>query len=91
MRNAVLQRDALKYETPSAKLRFLAQILEYDLSPEFVKERAQTIKSITKAEINGLARKHLSLDEMFMVVVGDAAVLKPELQGAGYQVVDFEI
>ena len=91
MRNAVSQRDALKYETPSAKLRFLAQILEYDLSPGFVKERGETIQSISKAEINELAQKHLSLDEMFMVVVGDAAILKPNLQEAGYQVVDFEI
>ena len=91
MRNAVSQRDALKYETPSAKLRFLAQILEYDLSSGFVKERGETIQSISKAEINELAQKHLSLDEMFIVVVGDAAILKPNLQEAGYQVVDFQI
>ena len=91
MRNAVSQRDALKYETPSAKLRFLAQILEYDLSPGFVKERAEIIQSISKDEINALAKKHLSMDQMFMLVVGDAATVKPHLEHAGYQVVDFDI
>ena len=91
MRNAVSQRDALKYETPSAKLRFLAQILEYDLSPGFVKERAEIIQNISKDEINALAKKHLSMDQMFMLVVGDAATVKPHLEHAGYQVVDFDI
>ena len=91
MRNAVSQRDALRYETPSAKLRFLAQILEYDLLPGFVKERAEIIQNISKDEINALAKKHLSVDQMFMVVVGNAAVIKSHLQEVGYQVVDFDI
>ena len=91
MRNAINQKDALKYETPRAKLGFLAQILEHSLTPDFVKERADIVKSISIEEINALAKKHFNLDEMLMVVVGDAKTLKPQLEALGYAVVDYEI
>ncbi len=91
MRNAINQKDALKYETPRAKLGFLAQILEHDLTPSFVKERSEIVKSMRVDEINALAKKHLNLDEMVMVVVGDAKTLKPQLKALGYDVVDYKI
>lgn len=91
MRKAINQRDARKYETPSAKLGFLAQILEHDLSPDFVKERTKIVSTISKKEINALAKKHLNLDDMLMVVVGDAKVLKPQLEALNYKVIDYSI
>jgi zinc protease len=91
MRSAINQKDALKYETPRAKLGFLAQILEHDLAPSFVKERAEIVENITADEINALAKKHLDLSDMLMVVVGDAKTLKPQLKALGYDVVDYEI
>ena len=91
MRNAINQKDALKYETPRAKLGFLAQILEHDLKPSFVKERAEIVATISTDEINALAKKHLNLAEMVMVVVGDAKTLKPQLEALGYEVVDYKI
>jgi zinc protease len=91
MRNAINQQDALEYETPRAKLGFLAQILEHDLAPSFVKERAEIVEKISAEEINALAKKHLNLAEMLMVVVGDAKTLKPQLEALGYEVVDYEI
>ena len=91
MRNAINQRDALKYETPSSKLGFLAQILEYDLTADFIKERTDIVANISKAEINALAKKHLQISEMLMVVVGDAKVLKPQLEALGYDVINYEI
>ena len=91
MRNAINQKDALKYETPRRKLGFLAQILEHDLSVDFVKERNEIVANISKAEINALAKKHLNLNEMLMVVVGDAKTLTPQLQALGYQVINYSI
>lgn len=91
MRNAINQRDALKYETPGAKLRFLAQILEYDLTPDFVKQRMNIVENISAEEINALAKKHLNLKEMVMVVVGNSQVLKPQLEALGYEVIKYEI
>jgi len=91
MRNAINQRDALKYETPSAKLGFLAQILEHNLTPKFVADRAEIVEKITAKEINALAKKHLNIDEMLMVVVGDSKTLRPQLEALGYEVIDYAI
>ncbi len=91
MKKSINLRDALRYETPSAKLNFLAQILEYDLTPDFVKTRASIVDKITAEEVNALAKKHLDVKEMIMVVVGNSEVLKPQLEALGYEVVNFEI
>ena len=91
MRKAINQKDALKYETPRAKLGFLAQILEYNLTPSFVQKQAGIVDNITAAEMNALAKKHLQLDDMLMVVVGDAKTLTPQLKALGYDVVDYKI
>ena len=91
MRSAINQKDALKYETPRAKLGFLAQILEHNLTPEFVDERSEIVATITKDEINALATKHLNINEMLMVVVGDAKTLRPQLEALGYEVIDYDI
>jgi len=91
MRKAINQKDALKYETPGAKLGFLAQILEYDLSPSFVKTRASIVDTISADEINALAQKHLNIDDMIIVVVGDSIVLKPQLEAIGYTVEDYDV
>lgn len=91
MRNAINQRDALKYETPSAKLGFLAKILEHDLTPKFVSDQSEIVKNISTKEINDLAAKHLKIEEMIIVVVGDAKTLKPQLEALGYEVVEHSI
>lgn len=89
MRAAINQQDALKYETPDAKLNFLAQIIEHDLAPSFVKERSQIVSTITKERINGLARQYLKIEDMAIVIVGDAKTLKPQLRDMGYRVIDY--
>jgi zinc protease len=69
----------------------LAQILEHNLTPGFVDERSKIVETITKDEINSLATKHLSINEMLMVVVGDAKTLRPQLEALGYEVIDYDI
>ncbi len=91
MRRALNQRDALKYETPNAKLGFLAQILQYDLLPSFVDERNAIIATISQQEINQLAKQHFDPKDMVIVVVGDSAVLRPELEALGYPVEDLSL
>ncbi|MDP2559910.1 pitrilysin family protein [Psychrobium sp. 1_MG-2023] len=89
MRNAINQQDALEYETPQAKLNFLAQILEHNLSADFVKERAKIVSTITQSRINELAKQYLDVNDMAIVIVGDAKTLKPQLKALGYDVIDY--
>jgi len=89
MRTAINQQDALKYETPDAKLNFLAQIIEHDLTPDFVKKRNAVVSNISKSRVNGLAREYMNIDDMAIVIVGDAKTLKPQLRDLGYTVIDY--
>ena len=89
MRTAINQKDALKYETPDAKLGFLAQIIEHDLTPDFVKKRSKVVSTITQKRINNLARQYLNIDDMAIVIVGDAKILKPQLRELGYRVISY--
>jgi zinc protease len=86
MRNAVGQRDARSYETPNQKLRFLGDILGYDLPADFTEEQALIIKNTGLPELNALAKKHLDIDTMAKLVVGDAGTLQPQFEALGYKV-----
>lgn len=88
LRNSYGQRDARRYETPYQKAGFLRNIVRYDLDGSYVEKQADIIESITKQEINSLARKYLNLENMYILVVGDAATHKEKLKNLGYEVVD---
>ncbi|MCQ1057490.1 insulinase family protein [Photobacterium sp. ZSDE20] len=83
MRLAVGQKDALNYETPSKKAQLLGQILTYSLPENFVDTRNEIVASITKARIDELAEKWFDPADYQIIVVGDAASLKPQLETLG--------
>jgi zinc protease len=89
-RRALGQRDARRYETPSQKLGFLSRILEFDLDDDFVDVQSRILAAIGEEELNALAAKHLSMDDMIIVVVGDKAVILPQLQDLGYEIVELD-
>jgi len=60
------------------------------LKPSFVDEQADILQGISKADVDALAEKHLNLDEMIMVVVGDKAKYMDEVKALGYPVVEID-
>lgn len=80
MRKAYTQGDALKFETPFNKASFLRQINVYGLDKDFPARQNNIIKSISKQEIDELAKKHLDLNSMQLVLVGDWAYLETDMQ-----------
>lgn len=90
MRNAVGQRDARSYETPWQKAGFLGRILHYDLDPSFVDEQSEIIKTISKKEIDALAKKYLKYDKMNILLVGDAESIRPKLEKLGYEIISLD-
>lgn len=89
-KSAIGQSDALEYETPFDKLGFLSQILTFNLPDGFTDEQGKILKNITKEEIDALALKHLNLDEMIMVVLGDKAVIEDGLKEFGYPIIELD-
>ena len=88
MRNSIGQRDAREYETPWQKASFLQEIVHYGLDKSFVDEQREIIDSISKEEIDSLAKEHIRPGEMVILVVGDAASHREKLEALGYDVVD---
>ena len=80
MRLAVGQQDALSYETPAKKAALLGTILNYDLPKDFVAQRNQIVATITKAEMDKLAKKWINPKDYQIVIVGDAKALLPQLK-----------
>lgn len=88
MRSAIGQRDARSYETPGQKANFLRRINHYNLDKNFVDKQNKIIATITKAEINNLAKKYLQDENLYILVVGDGATNRSKLEKLGYEIVD---
>jgi zinc protease len=91
MRSAVNQSEALRYETPNAKLGFMAQLLEFNVGPEFTRERNQILQQASLEQLNALASQYLSPSEMVIVVVGEADKLKPELEKLQLPIIEMKL
>lgn len=83
-RNSVLANQALEFESNMQKSGFIYNILNRNLSEDYTRQQEQVLKGITKDELNQLAAQYLSTDRMVILVVGDAASLKPKLEKLGY-------
>ena len=90
-KNAIGQRDALQYETGPQKAGFIRRILDYNLPGNFVETQNKILSSITKKEIDDLAKKWLTTDKMNILLVGDKAKILPGLLKAGYEIVELDV
>lgn len=91
MRSAYTQSEALNYETPGSKARFLRHLLVYDLQTDYLEQQGDIIRTISKSEIDALAAKKLDEQSMQIVVVGDASQVKAQLESLGRPIVTFEV
>ncbi|MBJ38371.1 MAG: peptidase M16 [Gammaproteobacteria bacterium] len=89
-RSAIGQRDARDFETPSQKLSFLSRIQRYDLPDDFIDQQNAILASVPATELNAIARRHMLMDEMVIIVVGDRAQIESDLEGLGYPVVHLD-
>ena len=86
-KSAIGQRDARAYETPAQKVAYLSRILTYDLSVDFVDRQNEILTNIKAEELNAIAARHMKMDEMVIVVVGDEKVIRADLEKLGYEIV----
>lgn len=91
MKSSIGQSDARQYETPGQKAGFLGRLIEYDLAKDYVNKQTEILKKINKKELDALAKKHLPVDKMHIVVVGDKKTVLPELKQLEYEVVELDM
>jgi len=90
-KNAMAQADALKYESPYQKLGFVKRIIDFDLDKSFVAKQGEIIKTISKAEIDALAKKNLPYKNMVILIVGDKATNFEKLSKLGYDMIELDV
>ncbi len=86
-KNSIRQRNALLYETPALKLRFLGEIQTHDLAEDFMNLQAEVLSDIGRGELKELAARYLRRRQMITVVVGDRSSLLPELKKLEYEII----
>lgn len=86
-KNSIGQQDARSYETPGQKAGFIRRMVEYNLPADYTTKQNKILASISKAEIDAVAKKELK-ENMVIVVVGDKKSILPGLQKLGYPVVE---
>lgn len=74
------------FETSGDVLGGIRQIVKFGRPDNYYETLPATYEAMTAAEIDAAARKALSADDLVYVVVGDAAVVKPQLDGLGLPV-----
>lgn len=89
-KNSMGQNEALKYETAWQKAGFIKRILDYNLDKTFVEKQNELLKSITKQEIDALAKKRLPYNNMAILVVGDKEKIYNGLVKLGYELVELD-
>ena len=79
-KDAFLGGEALKYETSSQKLGFLNNILTNNLEPTYIDKQAEILNTITKSEINAIAKAKIQPDKMSIIIVGNKYLIKEKLK-----------
>lgn len=80
----LIKSSARQFETSGAKLNMLSNISAYGWEPDYVRDRQETVRNITKEEIQELAREYANPNRMIWLVVGDADTQMDRLEQLGF-------
>jgi len=90
MRSAIGQQDALNYETPGAKLGLLNNILRYDLPLDYRTQQNAILQETDRETLNQIMSETLEPENLNIVVVGDEASIRADLEGLGIEIVELD-
>ncbi len=79
----MIKSQAREFETLSSKLQMLRNISNYDWSNDYVKQQEEIVKNMSIEQVKELAEKYLNPNNMYYVIVGDAASQLERLKEVG--------
>ena len=90
MRSAIGQTDARRYETPGAKLGLLNNILRYDLPLDYRSQQNAILRETDRETLNRIMSEVLEPENQAIVVVGDEAAIRADLEALGMPIVELD-
>ncbi|MFV8782543.1 M16 family metallopeptidase [Microbulbifer sp. SA54] len=90
LRSAIGQQEARNYETPDAKLGLLGNILSYDLPLDYRSQQGAILKETDRKTLNKVITDVLTPKDMAVVIVGDAAAIREEVEKLGMPIVELD-
>ncbi|HVE63297.1 MAG TPA: pitrilysin family protein [Mycobacteriales bacterium] len=76
-----IERYPLAFASPRGVAGALSEIVVYGLSDDHYDRQREQIAAVTKEEVDAAGRRHLRVEDLVTVVVGDADVVAAELGG----------
>ena len=73
VKDAMLRSNASAFETSASLVNMLSRIRNYNLPDDYVAKEEDVVNSMTLNDIKAKAAEYLEIDDMVIVVVGDAA------------------
>jgi len=83
VRRQRIERYPLAFASPRGVAGALSEIVVYDLPDDYYDRQRERIAAVTKEEVDAAGRRHLRLDDLVTVVVGDADVVAEGLGDLG--------
>ena len=90
LRSAIGQTDARRYETPGAKLGLLNNILRYDLPLDYRTQQNAILRETDRETLNRIMSETLEPENLNIVVVGDEASIREDLEGLEIPIVKLD-
>ncbi len=80
MKNAFLQKEALRFASKGQKAVFLKNMLRFQLGSDYPLQQKAIIQDMTTDDVMEAMQKHVDKAHLAIVVVGDAKVLQKPLE-----------
>lgn len=78
-KSALLNEEALNYESPFQKADFLSTISRYGLEKDFTVKQSTLLKNITKDEVNAQIKKYFDANQFTTIIVGDKWIIESQI------------
>ena len=80
----LIKSNARAFETSGAKLNMLSNVSNYGWNANYIKDREEVVKNITKERISALANQYVNPNKMIWLIVGDAATQLERMKELGF-------
>jgi zinc protease len=82
-KNTIVNSFIFEYDTPEKLVNARAELELLGYPPDYLKTFPDGIRAVTKQDVLAAARKYLNPDKMVILVVGNSAELRKQLQEVG--------